>query len=258
MAGRPSLRSVGGSVQTAAPVFVSKYREENLMRRGVNDHGKGGSVRTTSVVFLLVAICVLGLASQASAAGRLGSYLALKGGIYSPSASFSLKNVGVDRNTFDADTKAGLDGEIAVGHFFLPTLALELGAGYFKGKGSFATTPVHDVKFNVIPIIVTAKALIPVGSVDPYGEVGIGAYFTKVTVTENLNNFSGTATFGLHAGAGLNINLSPNAFLGVEGRYVTANPSFGDEKIKLNDTEYALNGFKLNGFTTTAVLGFSF
>ena len=61
--------------------------------------------------------------------------MALKGGIYSPSASFTLENVDVD-TTFDGNTKLGADGEIAIGHYFLPTLALELGVGYFKGKGS--------------------------------------------------------------------------------------------------------------------------
>jgi opacity protein-like surface antigen len=228
------------------------------MRRDINDRCTGAKVRTKHASFLLVTFCLLGLAAQASAATRLGSYVAIKGGMYSPSASFSLKNAVIDSQTFAADTKSGFDGEIALGHYFLPTFALELGVGYFKGKGSFSTTPVHDMDFNVVPVIVTAKALIPVGPIDPYGEVGIGAYFTKVHVTNNLNTFNGTTTFGLHAGAGVNINLSPNAFLGVEGRYVTANPSFGEQKIKLNDTEYALNGFKLNGFTTTVALGFSF
>jgi hypothetical protein len=62
----------------------------------------------------------------------------------------------------------------------------------------------------------------------------------------------------MHTGTGVNVNITPNAFLGVEGRYVWANPSFGGQKINLNNTEYALNGFKLNGFTTTLALGFSF
>jgi opacity protein-like surface antigen len=216
-------------------------------------------VRTEHVLFLLGALGVLGLASQASAAEKPGSYLALKGGIYSPSASFTIKNIGLSNTTFDTDTKAGFDGEVAVGHYFAPTFALELGAGYFKGTGTVNTAPVrHDIKFDVIPVLASAKALIPLGPIDPYAEVGIGAYFTKFHVTDNLNTFDGTATFGLHAGAGLNINVSPSAFIGVEGRYVSANPSFGGQKIKLNDTEYALNGFKLNGFTTTAVLGFAF
>ena len=56
----------------------------------------------------------------------------------------------------------------------------------------------------------------------------------------------------------MNVNITQSAFIGVEGRYVWADPSFGDEEIKLNDTEYSLDGFALNGFTTTLVLGYSF
>jgi opacity protein-like surface antigen len=228
------------------------------MRRGVNDHCKGVFVNKKCAVFLVVMVCALGLMSQASAA-RLGNYVALKGGIYSPSASFTLKNL-PNSDSFDANTKAGFAGEIAFGRYVLPTLALELGAGYFKGKGTFTPKPLYDLDFNVIPVIVSAKALIPVGPVDPYGEAGIGAYFTKAKVIQNQDtfNFSGTTTFGFHAGVGLNVNVSQNAFLGVEGKYVTASPSIGDQKIKLNSTDYALNGFKLNGFITTVVLGFSF
>lgn len=229
------------------------------MRRVIGVGCKRTMARTGHVLFLLGALCALGLVSPASAVERPGSYVALKGGIYSPSASFTLKNIGISNATFDTDTKAGFDGEVAMGHYFAPTFALELGAGYFKGTGTVRTTPVaHDIKFDVIPVLASAKALIPLGPVDPYAEVGLGAYFTKFHVTDNLNTFNGTTTFGLHAGAGLNINVSPSAFIGVEGRYVSANPSFGGQKIKLNDTEYALNGFKLNGFTTTAVLGFAF
>ena len=204
---------------------------------------------------------VVGLAPPAARAERLGSYVALKGGVYSPSATFTLDNVDVE-TTFDGDTELGAAGEIAFGHYFLPTLALEAGAGYFQGRGSVpgesSSASRRDVNFNVIPILVTAKALIPVGVVDPYGELGVGAYFTKVEVSDNLNTFSGTTTYGMHAGGGLNVNITQSAFIGAEGRYVWANPSFGDEKIKLNDTEYALDGFKLNGFTTTPVRGFSF
>ena len=214
-------------------------------------------MKTKCALFLLVVFGAVGFAAQTSWAERAGTYLALKGGIYSPSADFNLDNVNV-QTAFDANTKTGFDGEIAIGHYILPTLALELGAGYFKGKGSVATPTPHDINFNVVPVILSAKALIPVGPVDPYGELGIGAYFTTVKVSDNLNSFSGTSTLGLHAGAGLNINITESVFIGVEGRYVWANPSFGDRRIRLNDTEYALNGFKLNGFTTTLDLGFGF
>jgi outer membrane protein W len=230
------------------------------MQREIRNDGREATMRTKCVLSLLVMLSVLGLASQASAS-LLGSYLALKGGSYSQSASFDLNNADIE-TTFDGNTKTGFNGEVAIGHYFLPTVAMELGVGYFKGKGSFApTSPTSSraqMHFNVIPVVVTAKALIPIGAVNPYGELGIGAYTTSFKVNDNLNTFSGSTTFGLHAGVGMNVNITPHAFLGVEGRYVNANPSFGNQKIRLNNTDYALNGFKLNGFTTTLALGFSF
>jgi len=223
-----------------------------------NDGGfEGMIVKTRRALCLALTFALVGIASLASGQERPGTYLTLKGGSYSPSASFNLKNLNLE-TTFDAATKTGVNGEIAIGHYFLPTLALELGVGYFKGKGSFATAPPHLMDFNVVPVILSAKAFIPVGPVDPYGEVGVGAYFTRFDVTDNGATFKGSSTLGLHAGAGVNVSVTPVVFVGVEGRYVSANPSFGDQKIKLNDTEYALNGFKLNGFTTTLAVGYRF
>ena len=214
-------------------------------------------MKTRSTLSVLTLLALFGLVPPAFAAGLLDSYVQFKGGVYSPSATFNLSNVNVE-TTFDGETQTGFSGEIAVGHYFLPTLALELGVGYFKGKGSIATTPVRPVDFNVVPIILSARALIPAGPVNPYGELGVGAYFTSFNVTDNLNSFSGNTTFGLHAGAGVNVNLSPRAYLGLSERYVWANPNFGNQKIRLNDTEYAMNGFKLNGFTTSLALGLTF
>jgi outer membrane protein W len=231
------------------------------VRQSITTECRDSNLKRTFGLSLLLIFGVAAFAPSVSDAGRLGSYLALKGGIYSPSATFNLSNVDVE-TTFDGDTETGVNGELAIGHYFLPTLALELGVGYFKGKGTLVgenvTATPHKVDFNVVPVIVSAKALIPAGRVDPYGELGIGAYFTDFNMTDNLNTFNGTTTFGIHAGGGLNVNISQNVFVGAEGRYVWADPSFGDEKIKLNETEYALNGFTLNGFTTTLALGFSF
>lgn len=230
------------------------------MRRSSHYYCRGATAARVPLL-LSVGLILLGLAPRAAEAALLGSYFAVKAGIYSPSAVFNLDNVDID-TTFEGDTRTGINGELAVGHYVLPTVALELGVGYFNGKGSFdATSPSlasHQVDYDVVPVLLSAKALIPAGPVNPYGELGIGAYFTKFNVSDNLNTFSGTTTFGLHAGGGLNVTLTPTMFLGVEGRYVWANPSFGNQKIKLNDTEFALNGFKLNGFTTTLGLGLAF
>ena len=51
-------------------------------------------------------------------------------------------------------------------------------------------------------------------------------------------------TYGLHAGAGVNFNLQDNLFVGLEGKYLWAEPSFGGQHIELD------------GFVTTAVIGF--
>jgi outer membrane protein W len=203
---------------------------------------------------LLVALGVAGLASTAFAEG---SYLALKAGIYSPSATFDVSNINVE-DTFEGDTETGVDAEIAFGHYFLQTVVLELGAGYFKSKGTFEndSNVRNDYEFNVIPIILSGKFMIPIGSVSPYGEAGIGAYFTSLDVSNNANSFSGTATFGIHAGAGIDVPVSDSLFLGLEARYVWAEPDFGGETIKINDNEFSVDGFTLNGFTTTFVVGF--
>jgi outer membrane protein W len=187
------------------------------------------------------------------------SYVAFKAGIYSPSASFDVSNINVE-TTFDGDTETGVDAEIAIGHYFLPTVILELGAGYFKSKGSFETetSEANDFEFNVIPVILSGKFIIPVGSVGPYGEVGIGAYFSSLDVSNNGNSFSGTSTFGIHAGAGIDVPVGETVFLGLEGRYVWADPSFGEQTITINDEDYSMEGFNLNGFTTTFVVGFYF
>jgi outer membrane protein W len=206
---------------------------------------------------LLLALAISGLASRALAQGGLGSYLEAKGGLYSPSATFTLNNIDLETG-LRSDTRTGVNGELAIGHFFLPTLAGELGIGYFKGDGSIDTAPPRSMDFNVIPVVATAKAFIPMGRVNPYAEAGLGVYFTSFDASDNGASFSGTSTLGLHAGAGVNVNVSRVVFLGLEGRYVSANPSVGDQKIKLNDAEYALNGFKLNGFTTTLGVGYNF
>lgn len=229
------------------------------MRRHIHHVCRENTLSKVGTLVLLVLFGVIGFAPESSGEERPPSYVAFKAGIYSPSASFMLKNVNVE-TTFDADTKTGFDGEIAFGHYVLPTLALELGVGYFKGTGNVNSdsTSATQVDFDVVPVILSAKAFIPAGPIDPYGEAGIGAYFTQVDVANNLDSFSGKTTFGIHAGGGVNVNVTPSVFIGAEGRYVWADPSIGGEKITLNSSDYSLEDFNLNGFTTTLVVGFGF
>jgi opacity protein-like surface antigen len=204
-------------------------------------------MKTVFKISLVLAIALLAIApSVAMAADYPSNYFVLKGGLYSPSKTFDVENIngGV---TDRIDTDSGFNGEIAIGHYFLPVFATELGIGYFQSTGTPETLP-GEAALKVYPITFTAKGLIPIGPVEPYGEFGIGAYITQADVNGDLGNFSGSTEYvvGLHAGAGVNFNITRNVFLGFEGRYLWAKPSFGGVDIKLD------------GFTVTADLGFRF
>lgn len=203
-------------------------------------------MKKTSMQFLLLAVALLGITAAASAAETPANYVMLKAGIYSPSESFDLNNFNAG-NTTHLDSKTGFAGEVAIGHYFIPMVALELGAGYFESKGSPAAQ-AGESKLRVVPLIATGKVYIPLGIFEPYGLVGVGAYITDIDVKGNTGNFKGSTeiTYGIHAGAGFNINFQTNMFAGLEGKYLWAEPSFGGQDIRLD------------GFIATANLGFRF
>ena len=197
-------------------------------------------MKTVFALFLLIAVALIGIAPSVSLAEYPSNYVVLKGGLYSPSNDFDLQG-----QQFNHDD--GFVAEIAYGHYFMPMFALELGAGYFESKAS-AAVPAGETKFKVVPLTLTGKVLFPIGSIEPYGEFGIGGYITETDVSGTVSQAidSTESVFGLHAGAGVNFNVTLNVFLGVEGRYLWAKPSWGGTDIKLD------------GFTVTGNLGFRF
>jgi len=204
-------------------------------------------MKTTTILFLLFAVALIGITTPASAEEeKPNNYVLLKGGMYSPSSNFDLDNFN-GGSTSHFDSKTGFAGEVAIGHYFLPMLAVEMGAGYFESKGSPAAE-VGETKLKVVPLVATGKAFFPLGIFEPYGLFGIGAYVTDMNVDGNTGNYRGTTvvTYGLHAGAGFNINFHDRMFAGLEGKYLWAEPTFGGHHIKLN------------GFITTADIGFRF
>jgi opacity protein-like surface antigen len=209
---------------------------------------RGDLMKSKNILNLILAVALFGLTTQASAADGVNpeNYVVLKGGMYSPSNSYNLNNFNGGL-TSRLDSKTGFAGEVAVGHYFIPMLALELGGGYFESKGS-PVMEIGQTKLKVVPLLATGKVLFPIGPFEPYGLFGIGAYITKLDVDGNIGYFQGSTkvTYGMHAGAGLNINFAKNLFAGVEGKYLWADPSFGGQRIKLN------------GFITTADIGFRF
>ena len=181
--------------------------------------------------------------------GRPMNYVVLKGGIYNPSEAFDLANIAdVGDSAVRFNNRAGFAGEIAYGRYILPVLAIELGAGYFQSRG-VAVAQTGRTMLRVVPLVATGKFFIPLGPFEPYALGGIGAYISDLDVNRTTNgSYSGATevTYGLHAGAGFNINFTDRAFAGLEGKYLWVEPSFGGRHIRMD------------GYITTLNVGFRF
>ena len=177
---------------------------------------------------------------------KLAGYVMLKGGIYSPDAKFNLETINGGQ-TDRINPKTGFDGELAFGYYLAPFFAMELGSGYFQSKGSPAIV-TGKTRLEVIPLVLSAKVLLPLWIIEPYIEGGVGAYFNRFRGTGELGDFKLTTkvTYGLDAGAGVNINLTKRVFIGAEGRYIWEKQKFNADYIKLN------------GFLVTGDLGLRF
>ncbi len=199
---------------------------------------------------ILFSLAIALPASFAAAAEneKYDDYVVLKGGYYFPSPSrYSLNEFEEPGTRSDLESKKGFDGEIAIGHYFVPIFGIEFGAGYFESKAAPPANPGQS-RLKVVPVQLSGKLFLPLGPLEPYAEAGLGAYFTKLEVQGNLGSFSGESkvTYGSHFGAGLNVNLTDTFFIGLEGRYLRAKPEFGGQPVRLN------------GYTATLNLGFRY
>ena len=214
--------------------------------------------RSALIVSLLLAVIFILSATGTSLAEhkRWDGYLSFKGGAYFPTGDLE-----------DYDFGTGFNGEIVVGMYANPNLALEFGGGYFRSDASFsdATGYWEDDDLWVIPVVINIKGVLPVKAVDLFGGGGLGLYFANIDVKGYdpdplIGPFSGDdndAIFGGHLLAGFNINLSDRVFIGVEGKYIfTANNRFFCTDI--SSTEVSCAKINLDGFTATGVLGIMF
>lgn len=199
-------------------------------------------------VFSLVIAFLLSanLSLAADGGDKPANYLVIKGGIYSPSNDFDVQDIPGDSTVSRLDNKIGFAGEVALGRYIMPAVAMELGAGYFESKGSGEAVAGSDARLRVVPVVITAKVLFPFGPVEPYGEFGVGGYFSKVRDFKIDESSNTKAMFGLHAGVGLNFNVTDGFFFGLEGKYLWTDDSWGSSDANLD------------GFITTANLGFRY
>lgn len=149
----------------------------------------------------------------------------------------------------DIDADAGAQGEVALGHYVAPGFAIEGGVGYFETEGNLFGV---DRDLEVVPLTVSLRGQVPYGAFEPYGFLGVGAYFVEDTVSGPIPplGIAGPASdddtaLGFHVGFGGSYTLPNNVLLGIEVRYLwVESDTFEDVRI--------------GGVSLTANVGFRF
>lgn len=189
-------------------------------------------------IIVLSAVVSLLLFLAAPVNADLNNYIVGKLGAYIPNSN--------DLDGFDT----GFNGEVAIGHYFNPFVAVELGIGYFQTSGDVFVTN-HDTFFgnediDVTPLTLSLRLIQPLSrTTEIYAIGGIGAYFVYDDIDAS-NQFGfihlsdDTTAFGAHLGAGININLTRTLFIGGEFKYVWVTP-------ELYGADVSLDGFRVHG-----------
>jgi opacity protein-like surface antigen len=204
-------------------------------------------MKQTIVLSVVLVVALIGVAPSAAKAEtgykNYDDYFTLKGGVYYPSERFDLDEF----SSTDFDRKKGYTGEIAWGHYYAPVFGTEFGVGYLQTR-RFPDLGPGRTRVEAIPVLLSARLLLPVGPVEPYGEIGVGAYFSKLETEGGIGGPRSfrEVDFGPHAGVGVNINFTDTFFLGVEGRYRRVKPDYDGQIVRLD------------GYTATVNLGFRY
>jgi outer membrane protein W len=180
--------------------------------------------------FVLLFIVSFPLASFSE--DRTGSYFVVKPGAYFPTGNLDDKGF---VNSFS--------GEVAVGTYYTPNVALELGSGYFRSQSSNGGLELGSSEKDTIwavPLTVTFKGVLPLGSAELYLGGGGGVYFTEINAkgsnaSGNFNVDAHEVAIGGHVVGGGDIALTRHIFVGAEGKYIFTNDvhPFGT-KVQLN------------------------
>ena len=132
-----------------------------------------------------------------------------------------------------------------IGHYFTPNIALEGSLGYYSTDYDYAGFGSGDL--TVWPLSLSVKAGVPVQRLFPYALAGADMYFIDGEIrTPALSASDSDTAFGYHLGAGIELSLSPQVYIGLEYRYTFIETNlFGVDR-------------ELDGGSTTGTFGFRF
>ena len=189
-----------------------------------------------------VALAVLAVPAATHAAE---TYLALKGGVWVPTASDGYAAI----NAAGASISSGKfpasgDVELAYGAT-MGIIGAQIAGGYMWTSSTDASGNTVDA--NAVPLYVLGQLRLPIFFIQPYLEIGIGGLANFANATIGTAGFSGTKfSFLAIGGAGVDFILGP-ILLGAEARYMY-----------VSEQTFDWGAMKLSGVNITANVGYVF
>jgi opacity protein-like surface antigen len=220
---------------------------------------KGKVAMLAILVIVLMSLCAVAHAEGPKATKMPENYFVFKPGAFFPTGDIK-------------DLKTGFNGEIAYGRRFHPNAALEIASGYIGPgnntktgtvTGSYGTVYGYSTKSELyaIPITLAIKGIACVDNFEIFAVLGGGGYYVNAKETYTVNGLGrvsasdSTWVLGGFLGAGATYNITPEWFIGLEGKYLWT------DKAKLRDTigTVTLTGdVRVEGVQGLALIGFRF
>ncbi|HQR29528.1 MAG TPA: hypothetical protein PLL32_03895 [Anaeromyxobacteraceae bacterium] len=197
----------------------------------------------------LLAVAAVASLSLPSAA-RAETYLALKGGVWVPTANEGWSAItGAGSSIASGKMPTSGDVELAYGAT-LGIIGAQIGAGYMWNTATDAASGAQ-VKTNGVPFYAVGQLRLPIFFIQPYLELGIGGFANFASAQASLPGgvTSSSATkvsFMAIGGVGVDFLLGP-ILLGAEGRY-----------LYITEQTFDWGNLKPSGVTITANVGYVF
>jgi hypothetical protein len=195
-----------------------------------------------SILGLAAALAVVAAPAPTHAAE---TYLALKGGVWVPTASdgygaINAAGAAVASGKFPASG----DVELAYGAT-MGIIGAQIAGGYMW---SSASTTGGSVNANAVPLYVLGQLRLPIFFIQPYLEIGIGglANFASAPAVGGGTQSATKFSFLAIGGAGVDFILGP-VLLGAEARYMY-----------VSEQTFTWGAMKLSGVNITANVGYVF
>ena len=190
---------------------------------------------------LLAALAALAVVAVPASTHAADTYLALKGGVWVPTASDGYAAVA---DVASGKFPASGDVELAYGAT-MGIIGAQIAGGYMWSS----TTAVDGttVKANTVPLYVLGQLRLPIFFIQPYLELGIGGLANFANVSNVGESLSATKfSFLAIGGAGIDFILGP-ILLGAEARYMY-----------VTEQTFDWGAMKLSGVNITANVGYVF